>query len=107
MSSEIGRLTNAERLRLNRRRTGRSQAQMARVLGLSLHVYGAWERGDGAPKSAALGQIRSYERCLLYRRRAGYTQAQVAKELGVSRYWLNQMELGRAKCDELICYWEQ
>jgi DNA-binding XRE family transcriptional regulator len=112
MPSSLGQLealTYGERLLLDRRRRGESQAAAAQRLGASYHIYSGaeldrWEiEGVQAP---ALGKLDAHERCVLYRRRAECTQAEVAKELGVCRWWLNQMERGLQPCQALLDYWE-
>jgi DNA-binding XRE family transcriptional regulator len=109
MSSSI-KPTNAEKLFLMRRRQGLSQLDMAKALGISPFAYGMLERGEVAVAQHSVslsGPLSDAERCVLMRRRAGFTQKRVAKELGCSRAWVNKMERGEAKIDELLWYWEQ
>lgn len=104
---ELERLTDSERLLIDRRRRGENQGQAARRLRITRFNYGRLERGIGAIPKVKIGRLKSHETCLLYRRRAGWTQAQVAKELERCRWWINQMERGEAPCDELLWFWEQ
>lgn len=111
--SEIGRLTAAETLVVNRRRVGSNQRKMAEFLGVSSACYIAnelglaKERGVQQLKRAKVGRLQKHERCFLYRRRAGKSQAQVAVDLERCRWWVNKMEHGSAPCDDLLWYWEQ
>lgn len=101
-------LTSGERLLLVRRRRGQTQRQAAVSLGIPISLYSQMER-DLATTSARPGlkRLEPHERCLLHRRRSGATQSKVAKDLGVCRWWLNQMETGRASCEQLLSYWER
>lgn len=110
---ELERLSDGERLLIDRRRHGETQAQAAGRHGLRPFLYGQCERDSApagtkisVPTDKSLLPLATHERCMLYRRRAGYTQARVARELKVCRWWLNQMERGVVPCDDLICYWE-
>lgn len=104
---ELGRLMAGERLLIDRRRRGETQAQAARRYFVSRARYGMWERGDEHPQPPRVGRLASHERCFLYRRRVGETQLEVAEALGTCRWTINQMEHGIVKCDDLLWYWEQ
>lgn len=106
-NGELGRLSNGETLLIDRRRRGLNQADAAASHGIGRAVYSRWELDLSRGPRVRLGRLRPHERCLLYRRRAGTTQGEVAEALEVSRYWINQMEVGRASCDPLLWYWEQ
>ena len=105
---ELEKLTKSESLMIKRRRSGKTQAQMAEKYGVSLSTYGLWERSNQkkAP-NVKIAVLAAHECCLLYRKRSNYTQDRVAKEMGISRYWLNKMEMGHEPCDDLLWYWEQ
>jgi DNA-binding XRE family transcriptional regulator len=106
---ELERLTGPERLLVERRRRGETQAEAAERHGVSQTRYSRWERGleaDGALPTVRVGGLRPHERCLLYRRRAGRSQWQVARDLQRCKMWVRQMERGEVDCSELIGYWE-
>ena len=105
---ELGKLTRAEKLLIQRRRVGETQAQAAARHGVSYTRYSAWERGketSGLP-NVTIGKLKPHEYCLLYRQRCNFTQERVANEMGICRWWLNKMETGAAPCGDLIEYWE-
>ena len=105
----LGRLSNGERLLLNRRRGGESQREAAECFETTLFIYGQWERDvvTGPRPSRLDGRsVEPHERCLLYRRRLGDSQELIASVLGRCRWWVNLMERGLVPCDELIGYWE-
>ena len=76
-------------------------------MGVPVSRYVKWERGEGTPDSPAVGPLANHERCVIMRRRAGTTQQEIADALGCCRRWVQQMELGRVACDDLLWYWEQ
>ena len=96
-----------------RRREGRSQVQAAERYLVSRFTYGQWENDKIALPDDSLAELprvchlEFYEICVLYRRRAGRSQREVAADLGYCKWWINQMEHGRVKCDALIWHWEQ
>lgn len=92
--------TPAEKLMAWRRRTGKTQAQMAEDLQMPLHLYGDIERGR---ISAATDICDFYgieltlpEKLTALRRRLGISQRIVAAELGICRMTAASMEEGRA-----------
>jgi DNA-binding XRE family transcriptional regulator len=91
--------TCAERLMADRRRSGKTQAELAADLGIPLHVYGDIERGRIAPDRtvAALAAIELTlpEKLTALRRRLGITQRIAAAELGVCRMTAASMEEGK------------
>lgn len=102
-------LTRGERLILARRREGRTQRQAANEHGVTIYRYGRWEREedlDDAPQPS-LGRLRDYEACLVRRLRRGITVETMSRRIGVSRWWLVQMEYGRAPADVLVAYWRE
>ena len=105
--TRIGTLTRGERVLIDRRRRGETQAQAAARYRVRRHVLSLWERDEKTPPLIAIGRIECHERCLLYRRRSGFTQERIARDLKLSRWWVNKMERGLAPCDTLIWYWEQ
>ncbi|ROQ70224.1 helix-turn-helix protein [Streptomyces sp. 840.1] len=104
---------DGEELRIARRKTGMSQAQLAKGLGLTAHVTVAnWENGKRFPSAEKLGGIaailgvdvdRLFPRegpCDLLDLRcdAGYTQTAVAQKVeGLSRFDLGDAEGGRRR----------
>lgn len=107
MADAPTKLTNGERLAIDRRRRGERQRAAAQRHEVALSRYSRWERDmDPTAPKVRVGTLKPHERCYLYRRRTGKTQMEVAKDLGVCRYWLNRMELGEVDCTDLACYWE-
>lgn len=108
---ELGRLTAGEKLLIDRRRNGRTQADAARHYDVGRFRYGLWERDKqvgGVPNVIVRSaRLDPWERCLIYRHRSGKTQEEIAKGLKMSRYWINKMERGEEPCDSLLWYWEQ
>lgn len=101
-------LTNEERLLIDRRRRGETQAEAARRHEVSTTRYSRWERGlDQAPASSVptVKALRDHELCLITRRRAGVTQTKVATDLNRCKMWMRQMERGEVDCTELKRYW--
>lgn len=101
-------MSRGDRLCIERRRRGETQAQAARRWGVSYQLYSSWER-DSAPRpgpAVELGRVMPHERCVIYRRHAFRTQAQVAEDIGCCVYTVRKMEAGDAACDDLLGYWE-
>lgn len=118
-------LTHGERLLLDRRRRGLSQASAARRLGVGLRRYrrleGDEEQFDsikgtpGTLEARTRAQLRKClmlaepitvgERCYIARRRAGVQRQALAWQLGVSRQWLTMMEQDRAPNGVLAAHW--
>ena len=111
---ELEKLTAAERLIVDRRRKGETQAQAAGRYGVSQSRYSRWERGlddpvetlGPGPVLPKVTPLKPHEKCLLYRRRVGVTQAKVATDLKRCKMWVRQMERGEVDCTELVQYWE-
>lgn len=107
--SEVLRLTQGEKLLINRLRLGLTQQQAADLFTEtgSRKIYQQME-GDlrKCSEKISLGKLEHHERCRIMRRRCGFTQQRVAEELQVSRYWLNLMETGKVDCSSLLWYWE-
>ena len=110
-SYEQPMLTEGETLLIQRRRAGLSQKVMGDKFDINRHIYGKRERDQETANmvESILGieDLCTQERCVIYRKRAGLTQREVASLLGLSRYWLNQKEIGRVDCSDLLKFWEQ
>jgi DNA-binding XRE family transcriptional regulator len=108
MLPTTSKLTNAERLRIARRRAGATQEQWARMHGMSLRAYKAAESGaKNAPsiRAPALDKLRPNEACRVLRMRKGLTLGDVADKLGVTKWWLCLMEQGKAPVATLLKFW--
>jgi len=99
-------LSPGEKLQIDRRRAGRSQREAAAKHGVRLYTYRAWEddRANGSP-SVALGRLHPWERCYLLRVRADILLKDAPRKMGFTRWWLCQMEYGRAPTTALLQYW--
>lgn len=88
--------TAAEKLMTYRRRSGKTQAEMAADLGVPLHIYGDIERGRLQPeRSLQLNiELTLPEKLTALRRRLGITQRIAALEMGVCRMTAAAMESG-------------
>lgn len=98
-------LTNGEKFIVQRRRADQSQREAAEAKGVSLYRYRRWESDQEKPPSVSLGRLEPYEGCFVRRRRAGISLKTLAEVLGVSRWWLCQMEYGKAATDRLVDHW--
>lgn len=109
---DIEWLTVGEAFLIDRRRSGKSQEERARELGLTRNRYGELERdsADGIfDKIRPLNvlPLSAREECLLRRKRLGWTQEKCAEMMGITRFWFHVMEKGKVPCDTLIEFWEQ
>ena len=101
--------THGELLLVWRKREEKSQSELAAQFRVTRNCWGRWERGTNVPGVSApieFKDVAEHEKCMLLRRREGITQGDLAKTIGVSRWWLNQMESGKADPARLITYWE-
>ena len=104
---ELGKLTDGERLVLDRRRRSESQTEAAQRYGVTRQLYSQWELDEvGPPLTYPTGRLADHEVVFLYRRRAKFSRNRVAQEVGCSPFWVTQMERGRQPCDRLLEYWE-
>ncbi len=100
-------LTEGERLLVDRRRRDESQRDAAARLGVTLYRYRALESGEADADAVAVGPLRPHERFFLLRRRHGISVGEIAAALGSSRWWVTQMEKGRAPAGLLEAYWAE
>jgi len=101
-------LMKHERLIVDRRRRGENQKVAARRHGISLYRYRKWELGqDPELPAVAAGGARQYERLFITRMRAKHSLGRVADAIGMSRWWLCQIEHGKAPADRLEAYWRE
>jgi DNA-binding XRE family transcriptional regulator len=79
------KLSDGEKLAIDRRRRGLTQAAAGARLGVTQALYSMWESDKVPYKRGAIPQITpdKYEKCFLQRRRLGLTQQRVAVHLGV------------------------
>lgn len=98
--------TAAEKLMAYRRRSGKTQAEMAAELSMPLHIYGEIERGklDAERDMRALVNIELTlpEKLTALRRRLGITQRIAALEMGVCRMTAAAMEAGETDPAPLV-----
>ena len=106
-------LTEGETLFILRRRKGCTQSVAGEVIGVSRHEYGKIERDmlDTKPipdsRPLVFSQLSDSEKCTIIRKREDVTQKELASILSMSRFWINQMELGRADPYVLVSFWEK
>ena len=99
------RLTEGERLWIDRMRRAEDQHAAAKRLGISRWTYQLRETAK-TPETAPM-RITPFEWCRIMRRRVGRSQREVAENLNVTRIHVHNMEAGEANCDVLLWYWEQ
>lgn len=104
---KTGDLTNGERFVILRRRSGQSQRDAAAAHGVTLYKYQQWEADKSDPPRESVGPLQDFEVCYLRRRRAGIEAQALADELGMSRWWLCQIEYGRAPAERLVEHWQR
>lgn len=106
---KIPDLTRGERLVLARRRAQKTQIEAARMHGVSIYQYGRWERGEDVDTvpGCNLGRLRDYEICYVLRMRRGIPVGTLARRIGVSRWWLTQIEYGRAPAEVAVAHWRE
>lgn len=106
-------LRDNELVRIWRLRQRWDRTKAGRYLGVSRYRVGELERGEVALGDLHIpwtgsSALEDHERCLVYRMRSGgVTQGTIAAALGRSRLWVNKMEQGQVRCDDLLYYWEQ
>ena len=106
-------LTRGEILFILRRRNGCTQSIAGEVIGVNRYEYGKIERDMSETKlipdsrPLVFSQLSDSEKCTLIRKREGVTQKELASTLSMSRFWINQMELGRADPCVLVSFWEK
>lgn len=99
-------LSPAERILIDRRRRGETQAQAARRMRLSKNAFRDLEIGEAKPdRPVSVGRLTDYEQCLILRRRHGLTMQEVADDAGISRWSVVQIEGGSASAARLVEYW--
>lgn len=108
MLVKLSTLSRGERLRINRRRWGFTQAAEARRCRMSLGAYKLAE-ADGPQarkiRPPALRRLKDYEACLILRRRAGLTLGDLSERIQLSKWWLCLIEQGKAPVATLLNYW--
>lgn len=103
----VSDLTQGERLVIDRRRRNMTQRQAAKRHGMTLYRYRRCEmdESEAMPPIPAIGRLKLYEELRVLRVREGATVHNVAEDMGISRWWVTQMEAGKAPCDRLAEYW--
>lgn len=102
-------LSSGERLFLDRWRRGQGQRAAAKEYGVGLYTYRLWEEDKEAVTTdfdpPAIGHMTEAEGYVIMRRRRGLGTIEAAEKIGVSRFWLREMEAGRAPIDRLREFW--
>ena len=102
-----------ERLRLIRRRLGKTQEQFGQQFGLDRKKYMLAERGESfikfdMPPWVGVDFLTNAEACYIARYRCNLDQSKVAQEVGMSRAWVATIERGKSteKAENrLLRYW--
>ena len=105
--SSLYPLCKAEECLIYRRRNNLTQAQMSEIYLVPRRRYGEMEADGQIELEQDVLPLTANEECYLLRKRSGLTQEQVAEQIGVTRYWLNQIELGKAASDKLEAFWNE
>lgn len=107
-----------------RKRSDRTQKQVAEEFGLPIKVYQAIENGksellesiEDLPEAIAKTLVSFFQKnsgvtkldkCIALRRRRNFYQRQIGEQIGCSRAWVNEMETGKVDPAKLIAYWEK
>lgn len=91
------KISQGEKLFLDRRQKGLTQPKMALALGIDCYKYRELEQKghlDDTVKDITQNVCRG-DYCTLIRRRLGLSQEEIAEKLGTTRYIVNRMELSR------------
>jgi cytoskeletal protein RodZ len=104
------RLTKGELLRIQRRRRNETQAEAAATLQIPLSAYKDLEADrECAWELTQLPNIRlrDYELCFLARRRQGWNLDELAAKSGLTKWYLSQIERGKAPSATLLRFWAE
>lgn len=97
------KISQGEKLFLDRRQKGLTQPKMALALGIDYYRYRELEQQgsrDNTVKDITQNVCRG-DYCTIIRRRLGLSQEEIAEKLGTTRYIVNRMELSRMTNIEL------
>lgn len=109
MFLSTSQLTNGEKLFILRRRDGNTQAREAALRNLPLSAYKKLEGDEECAYSLTagkVGKLLDYEACVAQRRRKGLSLDILAEKIGLTKWWLCQIERGKAPVDSLFRFWE-
>lgn len=86
------------------------QSVAAAEYGVGRNTYIKWERDDFdttmvPERFPAIGHVTEPEAFVILRFRSGWLVSEVAQAIGCSRYWVNQMERGKAPIARLRDFW--
>lgn len=117
MSMKITKkLTDGEALFIHRRRTGKTQEEMARHYKVTVDQLHLMET-NVVPKDrkgtllpipkvkVKWMHLTAIEIAVILRKRSGLSRVQVAQQIGVSAHWLSSIEAGKVKPDKLLAHW--
>ncbi len=93
---------------ITRRRKGWGQERAARHYKVKPHTYRLWERdrhSETPPPRVKTGKLEPWECYFLRRRRSKTTIAELSKAMDTSRFWIIEMEAGRAPLTRLENHW--
>jgi len=101
------KLTQGETYFIERKRSGMTQAEMARKLAISVKEYRLIEADKHEPRfTIEITNLAPHEACVIARKRANMSQQELADYLGISRTWLRLQETGEISCAQLLTFWE-
>lgn len=94
-----------ERLIIERRRAGLTQAEAAGLYGL--HPNGYRKREKSTKGSRSRMRLTPAEWCFLMRRRAGWTLEDTANASGLTIKWIHYAEQGERDIEPLVTFWNE
>lgn len=103
---KLGDLVPDERLIIERRRLGETQARAAKRYATTLYTYRRWEEGGSDCPNPGIGRLEVHEACFIERRREKLPATVVAAGVGVSRWWITLMERGSEDPARLVAWWD-
>lgn len=118
----MSNISDTEKLVIARRRAGMTQEDLRKKIGLTRRQYQRIESGKVpavqwdsvvrghkhlGPLIRSVEHLDAHERCHLARLRAGMTLIEVGRKIGYAKFWVGEMEHGRARPDPLVDFWSK